>query len=77
MTKLNTRILAGLAESLEADASAVVPETVLADLAPWDSIAVLGALTMIEDVTGRVVAGEALSQCRTAGDVLALVERTA
>lgn len=75
MTDMNKALLAGLADVLEFPALA--PETVLADAAPWDSIAILSALTMIEDVTGRIVGGQALAECVTAADVLALVERTA
>lgn len=42
-------------------------------LDPWDSLAVVSTIAIIDDVYGRQVSGRALTACVTAGDVLKLV----
>lgn len=41
---------------------------------PWDSLAVVSTLAVIDEVYGVPVNGQKLSECKTAGDILKLVE---
>lgn len=52
------------------------PNEITADtvLDPWDSLAVVSTIVVIDDVFGKSVNGKALMACVTAGDILALVE---
>lgn len=43
-------------------------------LDPWDSLAVVSTIAVIDDVYGKFVDGKALMACQTAGDILRLVE---
>lgn len=49
----------------------ITPET---RLDPWDSLAVVSTIAVIDDVYGKFVDGKALMACVTAGDILRLVE---
>jgi acyl carrier protein len=49
----------------------VTVETVLD---PWDSLAVVSTIAVIDDIYGKSVAGKALMDCVVAGDILKLVE---
>lgn len=73
MAEANARdaLLRSLTETLEADAP-VTPETRLADVGSWDSLAVVVTIAAIDDACGRQVDGKALSECETAADVLRL-----
>lgn len=50
----------------------ITPETTLD---PWDSLAVVSTIAVIDDVFGKFVNGRDLMACVTAGDILALVEK--
>ena len=65
MSDKRTAVLNGLAQILEV--KEVKPETVLD---PWDSLSVMQAVVMIDDVCGKVVHGRDLMDCKTAEDVL-------
>lgn len=65
-------ILAVLADVLGVEA--MQPEQRLdAQAEPWDSLAVVSALSLLDEQTGVLVDGERLSACTTAADVIALV----
>ncbi len=51
------------------------PEPLTRDslLDPWDSLAVVGTIVIIDDVFGKSVNGRDLMACVTAGDILRLV----
>lgn len=42
-------------------------------LDPWDSLAVMSCIALIDEVYGKQVSGRALLACNTAGDILKLV----
>jgi acyl carrier protein len=66
---LKQALLDGIATIL--DVPAVTPETVLAE-AGWDSLAVVCVISLIDEKTGAQIEGEALSECTTVAEVLAL-----
>lgn len=73
MTKRDD-FLKGLAHMLECGGEKAVPEAVLTDIGIWDSLNVMGAVVLIDEVYGRVVHGRELSQCVTVDDVLKIAE---
>lgn len=61
----------GLAEILEVDEAAVTPELELGD--SWDSLAIVSTIALIDDVHDIQVRPEKLADCKTVGDIEALV----
>ncbi|SDD76779.1 phosphopantetheine-binding protein [Sporomusa acidovorans] len=61
------------AEMLEISPAKVNEGLVLKDTS-WDSLAVMATIAMIDDIYNVTVPGKKLSQCQTAGDILALVQ---
>lgn len=62
------------ARALEANIDGIAPgslgpDTELAALDGWDSLAVLTSIALIEEAYGRVVSGEAIRACRTVADL--------
>lgn len=64
------QLLEGIAEILEVPA--VTPETVLASVGTWDSLAVVCIVALLDDKAGVQVEGAALNACATVADVLKL-----
>jgi len=62
----------GLAEILEVDEAEVTPELELGE--NWDSLAVVSTIALIDDVYDVQVRPEKLAECKTVGEVEALVE---
>lgn len=58
----------GMAEILEVDASSVHAGLAL-DEGNWDSLAIVSTIALIDEIYDTAVAGEALEQCKTVGDV--------
>lgn len=73
MTK-SEEFLKGLAHMMECGGEKMVPEAKLEEIGVWDSLNVMGAVVLIDEVYGRVVHGRELSQCVTVGDVLKIAE---
>ncbi len=73
MTKRDD-FLKGLGVLLECGGEKVVPNAVLADIGTWDSLGVMQAVVLIDEIFGRVVHGRELSQCVTVADVLKIAE---
>ena len=48
---------------------AVTPDTELASLPEWDSLAALGVIVMFDTEYGKTISGESLKQCRTLTDL--------
>jgi len=61
-----------LAEMFEVEASDLAPETQL-DTLNWDSMMKLSLIALLKTKFDKRVAGEALKELRTVGDVLALM----
>ncbi|HZG09368.1 MAG TPA: acyl carrier protein [Allosphingosinicella sp.] len=63
----------GLAEILEVDVDQVTPELDLEE-GGWDSLAVVSTIALIDDVFDVTVHPDRLGDCKTVGDIEALVE---
>jgi acyl carrier protein len=63
----------GLAEILEVEVTDVTPELDLEE-GGWDSLAVVSTIALIDDVYDITVHPDRLSECKTVGDIEALVE---
>ena len=50
------------------------PETVLADLPEYDSMAKLSIIVMFDDELGKKLTGEQIRTFKTVGDILAAME---
>jgi len=53
----------------------VKPDTVLADLPEWDSLAALGVIVMFDIEYQKTITGDHLKQCVTVRDLYALLEQ--
>lgn len=67
-----TEFYEGLAEILEISADQVKPDLVL-DEGGWDSLAVVSTIALIDDVYDVTVHPDRLGDCKTVGDIEALV----
>jgi hypothetical protein len=61
-----------LALVLSAEGSALTPQTELASLQGWDSMGMLGAVALLDSVTGRTTDIALIQACRTCQDVMNL-----
>lgn len=52
----------------------LTPETILADLPEYDSMAKLSIIVMFDDELGKKLTGEQIRAFKTVGDVLAAME---
>lgn len=67
--------IAELEELLEdLEPGTLSPDTVYKDLPVWDSLAVLQVINMVDAECGVTVRAEDLRECRTVGELHALVE---
>ncbi len=66
--------LALLEETLELDEGSIGPDTVLADLEQYDSMARLSLIVMMDDEFGVKLSGDTIRGFETVGDILALME---
>lgn len=65
----------GIAEILEVDESAINDGFDLhGGAAPWDSLAVVSIIALVDDLFNVMLSGQALTECSTVGDIEALVE---
>lgn len=62
----------GMAEILEVEPQEVTPDFQL-DETVWDSLAIVSAIALIDEVYNDTVSADALSDCRTIGDIQKLV----
>ncbi len=66
--------LALLEETLELDEGSIGPDTVLADLEQYDSMARLSLIVMMDDEFGVKLSGDTIRGFEAVGDILALME---
>jgi len=65
----------GIAEILEIDETAVNSATDLhACDAEWDSLAVVSTIALIDDCFNVMLDGQSLTNCKTVGDIEAMIE---
>ena len=69
---MDNKILMQLAELLDAE-NPLTGEDELASLSSWDSVAILGAISMAEE-RGVNLAPEDFANAKTVADVVALIE---
>lgn len=55
------------------EAVAFKPETELASLAEWDSLAALGVIVMFDMEYGKTISSSGLKNCKTIGDLFGLL----
>ena len=72
MSKTNSKsaFLKALAKDV-LECESVTEESVLS---PWDSLAVVSTIAVIDDIYGKAVSGKALMDCQLVSDILKLVE---
>lgn len=62
----------GLAEILELEPADISPATEL-DESLWDSLAVVSTIALIDEVYDLQINADSLAECRTVGDIEALI----
>lgn len=65
---------AELAEILEIEPDQVTPGLRLEDT-PWDSLAVVSSIALIDELYDVAVSADALNNCETVGDIEKLIAR--
>jgi acyl carrier protein len=68
------KLIAGLAEILEEESSALSPQTRFREHKRWDSLAGLSLLTLIEDEYGVVMGGTDLKAVNTVDALMSEIE---
>ena len=63
-----------IAEILDVEAETLTPETQLASMDEWDSIALLSFLAMMEDEFGKEIKGSIIKEQKTVANLMALME---
>lgn len=71
MTK--NEFLKELEEVLEADAGTITGEQALADLAAWDSLAVMAFIAMVDEKFSMTLSASKLAEAKTVGDLISLL----
>ena len=71
----NQEKLALIEETLEMDEGALTPETVLADLDEYTSMAKLSLIVMFDDEFDKKVTGAEVKAFETVADIMALMEK--
>ena len=61
-------------ETLELDEGTLTPETVLADVGEYDSMAKLSMIVMMDDEFGVKLTGDMVKGFETVADILALMQ---
>lgn len=67
--------LALLEEMMELDEGTLTPQTRLADLEEWDSIAVISFIALVDDEFDKIIKGSQIKEFQTIADALAVMER--
>ena len=63
-----------LEEMMELDEGTLTPDTVLADLEEWDSIAVISFIVLVDDEFNKIIKGSQIKEFKTIADTLAVME---
>lgn len=67
--------IALLEEMMELDEGTLTPQTRLADLEEWDSIAVISFIALVDDEFDKIIKGSQIKEFQTIADALAVMER--
>jgi acyl carrier protein len=66
----------GLAEIFEVDESQIATQFDLRSAEmPWDSLAIVSTIALVDDCFGVMLGGVELTECNTVGDIEALIEK--
>ena len=71
--ELNEKI-ALIEEAIDVDEGTLSPETVLADVDEWDSIAALSLIVMLDENFNRTISGDQIKALKTVEDIFAYME---
>lgn len=66
--------LALIEETLDVDEGSISPDTMLADVDEWDSIAALSLIVMLDEQFERTISGEQIKALVTIQDILSYME---
>ena len=66
--------LALIEEVLDVEAGALTPETLLADVEEWDSIAALSLIVMLDEKFEKTVSGAQIKALESVSDILAYMD---
>jgi acyl carrier protein len=66
-------LYAGLADIFEIDADEIKPEMALEDYG-WDSLAIVSTIALFDELFGKEVKVDSLSECTTVADIEALAK---
>ncbi len=72
---MKSEFRSGMAEVFEVEQDQLTGAYALTD-ANWNSLAIVSAIALADEVYGVLLSGRALAQCKTFGDVVALIEKT-
>lgn len=61
-------------ETLDVDEGSISPETELADVDEWDSIAALSLIVMLDEEFDKTITGDEIRALVTVNDILAYME---
>ena len=64
-----------LAEILDCEADDITPDTVLADIEEWDSVAILSFIAMMDEKFEKSVMGSEIRQLVTVADAFNIMEK--
>lgn len=63
-----------IADSVEMDVAELSPDTVLADLENWDSVAVLSIIAVINEELNKFPSAQEILVCQTVKDLMELMQ---
>lgn len=66
--------LALIEEAIDVDEGTLSPETVLAEVDEWDSIAALSLIVMLDENFEQTISGEQIKALRTVEDIFAYMK---
>lgn len=66
--------LALIEEVLDVEEGSLTPETLLADVDEWDSIAALSLIVMLDEQFEKIVSGAQIKALESVNDILAYME---
>ena len=64
-----------LAEVLDCEAENLAPDTILADIEEWDSVAILSFIAMMDEEFDKSIKGSEIRQFVTVSDALKVMEK--
>ncbi len=66
--------LALIEEAIDVDEGTLTPETILADVDEWDSIAALSLIVMLDEHFNKTISGAQIKALETVADIFAYME---